>query len=297
MLEVCVHRLGEVVVLRLQGRIVNGETQILRSAVSSLSDSSAVILDFAKVNGVDAHGLGVLLELREQLKAMGTEFRLINVTRLVRQVLEITRLDSVFQLTTEAESVTAQSLANPSGVAHRLDQVCDQWRRPMDVRNAEEAELDALAKIWHEAWHDAHAQIVPAELTRLRTRESFRERLQAALRDLRVAGPPDAPVGFHLVKDDELYQLFVAAPSRGSGVATALIADAEARLSENGVQTAWLACAIGNERAAKFYEKNGWHRTRTMINQADTSNGTFPLKVWRYEKSLSPKVAESRRAT
>lgn len=294
MLEVSVHRLGEVVVLRLQGRIVNGETQILRSAVSSLSDSSAVILDFAKVDGVDAHGLGVLLELREQLQAMGTEFRLMNVTRLVRQVLEITRLDSVFQLTTEAKSVTAQSLANPSGVARRLE---DHGRRTMDVRNAKEAELDALAKIWHDAWHDAHAQIVPAELTGLRTRESFRERLQAALGDLRVAGPSDAPVGFHLVKDDELYQLFVAAPSRGSGIAAALIADAEARLSENGVQTAWLACAIGNERAAKFYEKNGWHRTGTMINQADTSNGTFPLKVWRYEKSLSPKIAESRRAT
>lgn len=294
MLEVSVHRLGEVVVLRLQGRIVNGETQILRSAVSSLSDSSAVILDFAKVDGVDAHGLGVLLELREQLQAMGTEFRLMNVTRLVRQVLEITRLDSVFQLTTEAKSVTAQSLANPSGVARRLE---DHGRRTMDVRNAKEAELDALAKIWHDAWHDAHAQIVPAELTGLRTRESFRERLQAALGDLRVAGPSDAPVGFHLVKDDELYQLFVAAPSRGSGIAAALIADAEARLFENGVQTAWLACAIGNERAAKFYEKNGWHRTGTMINQADTSNGTFPLKVWRYEKSLSPKIAESRRAT
>jgi ribosomal protein S18 acetylase RimI-like enzyme len=47
-----------------------------------------------------------------------------------------------------------------------------------------------------------------------------------------------------------LYQLFVSPHARGSGVAAALIADAEARLAERGVQTAWLACAIGNDRAS-----------------------------------------------
>jgi hypothetical protein len=67
-----------------------------------------------------------------------------------------------------------------------------------------------------------------------------------------------------------------------------LIADAEARLAANGVQTAWLACAIGNDRAARFYEKNGWRRVGTMMNQAETLAGNFPLEVWRYEKSLTP---------
>jgi hypothetical protein len=36
----------------------------------------------------------------------------------------------------------------------------------MDVRAAEEVEIDQLAKLWYDGWHDAHAQIVPAELTR-----------------------------------------------------------------------------------------------------------------------------------
>jgi ribosomal protein S18 acetylase RimI-like enzyme len=94
-------------------------------------------------------------------------------------------------------------------------------------------------------------------------------------------------VGFCIVKGSELYQLFVAAQSRGSGVAAALMAHAEARLSDNGVETAWLACAIGNERAARFYEKCGWHRAGVMVNLAETEVGPFPLEVWRYEKSLS----------
>jgi RimJ/RimL family protein N-acetyltransferase len=66
-----------------------------------------------------------------------------------------------------------------------------------------------------------------------------------------------------------------------------LIADAEARLSKAGIVTAWLACAIGNDRAAKFYEKSGWRRVGTMMNDAETSIGSFPLEVWRYEKSLT----------
>jgi GNAT superfamily N-acetyltransferase len=157
----------------------------------------------------------------------------------------------------------------------------------MNVRDAEEAELDRLAAIWHEGWHDGHARVVPAELTRLRTLESFRARLQAALAGIRVIGPPGAPTGFCIVKGDELYQLFVSSPSRGSGVAAALMADAEARLVESGVTTAWLACAIGNERAARFYEKCGWHRAGTMVNQCETEDGPFGLDVWRYEKTLT----------
>jgi GNAT superfamily N-acetyltransferase len=102
-------------------------------------------------------------------------------------------------------------------------------------------------------------------------------------------GDIGAPLGFSWVKDDELYQLYVASQARGTGVATALIADAEAQLLSSGVETAWLACAIGNERAARFYEKCGWRRTRNMINVLDTTAGTFHLEVWRYEKPLRPR--------
>jgi GNAT superfamily N-acetyltransferase len=156
----------------------------------------------------------------------------------------------------------------------------------MDVRPAEQAEIDRLATIWFDGWRDAHAAIVPAQLTQLRTWESFRQRLSAALPNIRVVGMSGAAVGFCIVKGDELDQLFVSAESRGSGVAAALIADAEARLANAGFETAWLACAIGNERAARFYEKSGWHRVGTMINELDTPVGKFPLEVWRYEKRL-----------
>ncbi len=164
----------------------------------------------------------------------------------------------------------------------------NQWQGDAkEVRAAEEGEIDHLATIWYDGWQDAHAQIVPTELSRLRTLESFRSRLQAALPNVRVIGPIGAPVGFCIVKGDELYQLFVTAQARGAGIAAVLIADAEARLSANGVETAWLSCAIGNERAARFYEKCGWRRAGTVVDHLETLNGTFPLEVWRYEKALA----------
>jgi GNAT superfamily N-acetyltransferase len=157
----------------------------------------------------------------------------------------------------------------------------------MKIREVEETELDQLASIWYEAWQDAHSQILPAELAQYRTLESFRRRLQSALSNVRVAGPSARPLGFSITKDDELYQLYVSAEARGWGVAATLLADAEERIGALGFETAWLACAIGNERAARFYEKNGWRRVGNMISELPTPDGLFPLEVWRYEKALN----------
>ena len=154
------------------------------------------------------------------------------------------------------------------------------------VRPATADELDRLAKVWFDGWQESHAHLVPPALLRFRTQPSFRDRLEAALPDIRVVGVPGAPLGFCIVKDDELYQLFVAAEARGTGVGVALIDDGEARLAARGVGTAWLACAIGNARAARFYEKRGWRLAGTIVNLAETFEGTFPIEVWRYEKDL-----------
>ena len=156
----------------------------------------------------------------------------------------------------------------------------------MDVRPAVEAEIDELARVWYDGWHDAHVQIVPAQLTQVRTLESFRKRLQSALTNIRVIGPTGAPYAFSIIKDDEIYQLYVSSAYRGSGTAAALIADAETQMAKRGIRAAWLACAVGNDRAARFYEKRGWSRVGVISYDCETTAGMFPLDVWRYEKVL-----------
>lgn len=164
----------------------------------------------------------------------------------------------------------------------------------MTVRGAEVAEVDQLARIWYDGWQDAHATIVPEELRRARTLESFSERIRAMLPTVRVAGERGAPIGFCINKGDELYQLYVLAQARGTGTAAALMTDAEARLAEAGVELAWLACAIGNERAARFYEKSGWRRAGVVVYELDLPGGVLALKVWRYEKRLRPVGSKQR---
>jgi GNAT superfamily N-acetyltransferase len=156
----------------------------------------------------------------------------------------------------------------------------------MIARSAEQAELDQLARIWYDGWQDAHARLLPAELARHRTLESFRQRPESSLGNLRVAGPAGRPRGLGLIKDDEVYQLYVAAEARGSGIAAVLMADAEQRIGALGYRTAWLTCAIGNARAARFYQKHGWQRVGNVINTLSTPDGPLALEVWRYEKRL-----------
>jgi ribosomal protein S18 acetylase RimI-like enzyme len=155
----------------------------------------------------------------------------------------------------------------------------------MQVRPADPDELDLLVRIWYDGWQDAHDGLLPPDLARRRTLDSFRARLSAALPDLRVIGPPGAAVGFCLIRHDELCQLYVSSASRGTGAATALMADAESRMRDAGVEMAWLACAVGNERAARFYEKHGWGRAGLMLHEPDDSGG-IKFEVWRYEKRL-----------
>lgn len=157
----------------------------------------------------------------------------------------------------------------------------------MTIRTARHADIDGLARLWFDGWRDAHLALVPPALSRLRTLESFRERMAAAIADVRVAIRDETIAGFVMFKEDEVYQFYVAGEARGSGVAAALMADAEAELARRGVTTAWLACAIGNHRAARFYEKSGWRRTATITYPAETSEGPFLIENWRYEKPLA----------
>ena len=112
MLKVHTKKLETVAILSLRGQIVTGETESLRTAVQSLAGVRAVILDLAHVNTVDAGGLGALLALRERVQAAGSSFELMNVSKWVSRVLQVARLDSVFQVASAVEFF-------PTGSNHR----------------------------------------------------------------------------------------------------------------------------------------------------------------------------------
>jgi anti-anti-sigma factor len=103
MLKVHAKNLGTAAVLCLEGQIVNGKTEILQNIVDSLPNRNTLILDLSGVSIIDAHGLGMMLQLREQALDREMSFELMNVNKRLSKVFELTRLDSVFPITSALE--------------------------------------------------------------------------------------------------------------------------------------------------------------------------------------------------
>ena len=129
------------------------------------------------------------------------------------------------------------------------------------LRPATADDVEAIAALFHEGWHDAHAGLVPDGLTQRRTAEAFRDRVTARVAETdetTVADVDGAIAGFVMVHDDEVEQVYVARDFRGSGVAVPLLAEAERQVAAAGHDVAWLAVVRGNDRAQAFYLKRGW---------------------------------------
>src|SRR5678816_2375512 len=103
MLNVKSKNLGTVSLLNLEGNFVVGETDCLHDVIQDLPVARTLILDLSHVSLVDAHGLGMMLQLREQAQTRHMRFELMNVSDPLRELLQITRLDSVFQIHAGAE--------------------------------------------------------------------------------------------------------------------------------------------------------------------------------------------------
>ena len=114
MLRVHTKNFGSIVGLCVQGRILVGETKALRDAVLSQSGIGTLVLDLARVDLIDAAGFGALLALRAETRSRGIKIKLVNVTQNVSQLLEITRLNSVFEVTSMSEVTTAGTYWNSS---------------------------------------------------------------------------------------------------------------------------------------------------------------------------------------
>jgi GNAT superfamily N-acetyltransferase len=154
-------------------------------------------------------------------------------------------------------------------------------------RAADRRDVAPLAALWWDGWQDAHRAILPPEVAADRTLASFHDRLMRNIASVRTIGDVGTPLGFSLVAGCELNQFYVGRAARGGGVAGALIGDAEARLRAAGARRAWLACAIGNDRAARFYERHAWRRAGVETITLPLGSGAFDLAVWRYEKELA----------
>ncbi len=107
MLTVTVEKLEEAVVLRCDGRIVRGEETALLCAASR-QQGRPLWLDLSNVDAIDAAGIGALVALQ----AAGIYVQLVNPNDHVRELLRITQVDSLFEISGPRSSpIAAQAVA------------------------------------------------------------------------------------------------------------------------------------------------------------------------------------------
>lgn len=157
---------------------------------------------------------------------------------------------------------------------------------PVTVRRATIDDVDVLAAIWRDGWRDAHLGRVPAELEHERLSGSWRDEVTVRLAGTWVAEVGGVVVGFVTIVGDELEDIYVAAGSRGTGVATTLLRHGERVVRDAGFSSVWLAVVAGNERARRFYERHGWRDEGSFRHHARLHGGTIAVPARRYRRNL-----------
>lgn len=92
---------GEVVVIEAVGRLTltEGHTK-LRDVVhvSASGGSKRFILNLARVEAIDSYGIGELVRCYSVVRQAGGEMKLAGVNKKVSDVLEISRLNTFFEI-------------------------------------------------------------------------------------------------------------------------------------------------------------------------------------------------------
>lgn len=103
--------IGGISVVSFDGRIVLGpETAGFRERVRTLlvEHRKKIVLNMTNVTYVDSSGLGMLVGMHVSARGQGAEIHLSNLGNKFRDVLQLTRLITVFSVyATEAEAIGA----------------------------------------------------------------------------------------------------------------------------------------------------------------------------------------------
>ena len=99
--------IDDVTVISLTGRITLGEgTARLRDAVKQVLERgrNKIILHMGEVMYIDSSGLGELVQSHTRVMAAGGQLKLVKVQQLARDIIQITRLFTVFEVHPDEET-------------------------------------------------------------------------------------------------------------------------------------------------------------------------------------------------
>ncbi len=109
-LAIASRELDGVTVLDLSGRITLGEGSVqLRDAIRDLiaKGQHRILLDLGEVSYIDSSGLGELVSAYTTAKNQGATLKLLKLTKKVHDLLQLTKLYTVFEIFDDEASAIA----------------------------------------------------------------------------------------------------------------------------------------------------------------------------------------------
>jgi anti-sigma B factor antagonist len=100
-LSIATRQLDGVTILDLSGRITLGEGSVqLRDAIRDLISKGEknILLSLGDVSYIDSSGLGELVSAFTTAKNQNADVKLLNLTKKVKDVLQVTKLYTVFDI-------------------------------------------------------------------------------------------------------------------------------------------------------------------------------------------------------
>jgi anti-sigma B factor antagonist len=92
---------GPITLVDMSGRIALGEgSALLRKTIRDLVDAgqNKIVLNLGDVNYIDSSGIGELVSGFTAVRKAGGELKLLNLTKKVHDLLQITKLFTVFDV-------------------------------------------------------------------------------------------------------------------------------------------------------------------------------------------------------
>ena len=109
-MKISTRQVDGVTIVDCSGRITLGEGSVtLRDTVRDLlaKGNKKIILNLADVNYIDSSGIGELVSAFTSVRNSGGELKLLNLTKKVKDLLQITKLYTVFDIKDDEASAIA----------------------------------------------------------------------------------------------------------------------------------------------------------------------------------------------
>ena len=100
-LKIHTREVGDVTIIDLSGRITLGEeTDAVRKTIRDLvaKGLKKIVLNLADVGYIDSSGVGELVSSYTAVRNAGGELKLLNLTKKVHDLLQVTKLYTIFDI-------------------------------------------------------------------------------------------------------------------------------------------------------------------------------------------------------